>query len=88
MTERRSRSQEHSGSNDHLIRRTELQEVLRALDIRDRQFTVPTISELPKEHAMPDDGRVVSEIRRHVLGSTNAETGTRNTTCRSSARSP
>ena len=43
----------HSGStNEYLIRqRTELQEILRALDVRDRQFTVPMISELPSQTA-------------------------------------
>ena len=43
----------HSGSTDeYLIRqRAELQEILRALDVRDRQFTVPMISELPSQIA-------------------------------------
>ena len=66
----------HPGfTDDYLIRRrTELQKILRILDVRDRQFTSPTISKLPQRDVAPDDGHAVSEIEEHVQRSTDTET--------------
>ena len=67
----------HSGSIDYyLIRqRIELQKILTILDVRDRQFTVSMIPELPQGD-VSDGGNAVSEMKQHVQKFTDTETST------------